>query len=95
MKTSDQVEYMVLPRLFALAEVVWTQAELKDWRSFKKRVPNQYHLIRANRYQAREATLAEIENLELNLWHELKGYWTFGLNYLPLFYYEVFQKEGS
>jgi hexosaminidase len=36
-KTSDQVEYMVLPRMSALAEVVWTPAEDRDWEDFKIR----------------------------------------------------------
>ena len=34
-----QVQYMELPRMAALAEVVWTQPELKDYASFRKRVP--------------------------------------------------------
>jgi len=37
-KTSDQVEYMVLPRMSALAEVVWTPAEDRDWEDFKIRL---------------------------------------------------------
>src|SRR5690606_23798482 len=31
MPTTEQVEYMVFPRALALAEVVWTEAELRDW----------------------------------------------------------------
>jgi len=38
MKTSDYVEYMVLPRMSALAEVVWTPSEKKDWTNFKSRL---------------------------------------------------------
>ncbi|MEX2336176.1 MAG: beta-N-acetylhexosaminidase [Fulvivirga sp.] len=37
-KTSDHVEYMVLPRMSALAEVLWTNSENKDWEDFKKRL---------------------------------------------------------
>ncbi|MDX9729952.1 MAG: family 20 glycosylhydrolase, partial [Bacteroidales bacterium] len=32
-------EYMVLPRLTALSEVVWTPAEKRDWEGFNKRLP--------------------------------------------------------
>ena len=32
--TSEQVEYMVLPRMAALAEVQWTQQEKKDYTNF-------------------------------------------------------------
>ncbi|MCM4157018.1 beta-N-acetylhexosaminidase [Gramella sp. AN32] len=38
MKTSDYVEYMVLPRMSALAEVVWTPREKRDWADFKSRL---------------------------------------------------------
>ena len=37
-KTSDQVEYMLLPRLAALSEIVWTPDELKNWEDFTKRL---------------------------------------------------------
>ena len=36
--TSEQVEYMVLPRMSALAEVQWTQPEKKDFKDFTKRL---------------------------------------------------------
>lgn len=38
MKTSDYVEYMVLPRMTALSEVVWTPKEVKNWKDFKERL---------------------------------------------------------
>jgi hexosaminidase len=36
--TPADVEYMALPRMCALAEVVWTPAELKDWDDFRERL---------------------------------------------------------
>ncbi len=36
--TTDQVEYMVFPRILAMSEVVWTQPELMDYPEFTKRV---------------------------------------------------------
>ncbi|MFQ5536841.1 MAG: beta-N-acetylhexosaminidase [Gemmatimonadota bacterium] len=44
MKTEDQVEYMVFPRLFALAEVVWTPEKNKDLHAFRRRL--KWHLRR-------------------------------------------------
>lgn len=41
MKTPEHVEYMVLPRLLALAEVVWSPAERRDWSDFMTRLPAQ------------------------------------------------------
>ena len=36
--TPSDVEYMALPRMCALAELVWTPAELKDWDDFRDRL---------------------------------------------------------
>ena len=36
--TVDHLEYMVLPRMPALAETLWTPAENKDWDGFKERL---------------------------------------------------------
>lgn len=37
--TSQQVEYMVLPRMAALSEALWTQPQSKDYESFLQRLP--------------------------------------------------------
>lgn len=37
-KTDEQVEYMVLPRLAALSEVLWTEADKKDYPRFRERL---------------------------------------------------------
>ncbi len=44
MKTGEHVEYMLLPRMLALAEVVWSPAEAKNFTSFIKRI--EWHLDR-------------------------------------------------
>jgi len=38
MKTTDHVEYMVLPRMLALSEVVWSPREARNWDSFLQRL---------------------------------------------------------
>jgi len=40
--TEQYAEYMVLPRMAALAEVLWTPASQKNWESFKVRMQPQY-----------------------------------------------------
>ena len=40
----EQVEYMVLPRMAALAEVQWTQPEKKDYKDFVNRLLSLVHL---------------------------------------------------
>lgn len=44
--TEDHLEYMVLPRMAALAEVQWTCPELKDYGCFTKRISNLVDLYR-------------------------------------------------
>lgn len=39
--TTEQLEYMVLPRMLALAEVVWSPKETRSWHNFNQRL--QYH----------------------------------------------------
>ncbi|MFC5683130.1 beta-N-acetylhexosaminidase [Flavobacterium sp. MAHUQ-51] len=45
--TTDLVEYMILPRMSALSEVVWTQKENKDWKDFKFRLNKMKDLYEA------------------------------------------------
>ena len=52
--TEQQVEYMVLPRMSALAEVLWTPVSQKNWESFKVRMQPQYQ-----RYAALGANYAK------------------------------------
>ncbi len=40
--TTEQVEYMVLPRMLALAETVWSPAANKNWTSFNERLKVQF-----------------------------------------------------
>ena len=47
MKTSDHVEYMAFPRATALAEVLWSPGETKDFNDFTDRLTSfAYHLDR-------------------------------------------------
>lgn len=39
LKTPDQVEWMVFPRMLAMAEVTWSPATARDWTSFVERLP--------------------------------------------------------
>lgn len=38
METTDHVEYMILPRMTALSEVVWSSKESRNWQDFSKRL---------------------------------------------------------
>jgi len=40
MTTTDKVEWMVFPRLLAMAEVTWSPASVRDWEGFLARLPS-------------------------------------------------------
>ena len=40
--TASQVEYMVLPRMLALAEVVWSPRQSRNWSSFSQRLQTHF-----------------------------------------------------
>ncbi len=45
MKTTDYVEYMVVPRLLALAEVVWSTTEMRYWDWFAARLQSHFRRL--------------------------------------------------
>lgn len=47
----EQAEYLLLPRLCALAECFWSQPENKDWPHFKKKIEQQKERVRAFGYK--------------------------------------------
>ena len=47
MATTDHVEYMVFPRMLALAEVVWSPQELRNWEDFVQRLPDHLRYLDA------------------------------------------------
>ena len=47
MPNPKQVEYMAFPRMSAIAEVVWTQKERKDYAGFLRRLPSHLDRLRA------------------------------------------------
>jgi hexosaminidase len=47
MKTSDHVEYMLLPRMLALAEVLWSPRDARDYDGFLRRTARQLERLDA------------------------------------------------
>jgi len=41
--TEDQSQYMIFPRLAALAEAVWSPKELRDWNNFSTRIVSMFN----------------------------------------------------
>lgn len=48
--TEEQVEYMIYPRIIAIAEVGWTEPEHKDWQDFRQRVSREIPRLQAKGY---------------------------------------------
>ena len=44
--TEDRLDYMIFPRIAALAETAWTQKENKDLEDFNERLLKQFELYR-------------------------------------------------
>ena len=44
--TQDRVEWMLFPRICALAEVLWSTEENKDWDNFYQRITNYYPVMK-------------------------------------------------
>ncbi len=55
-----QVEYMAFPRMLALAEVVWSPRDKKDWGHFQKRLPHQLTRLKQRGVQFRRPSPAEL-----------------------------------
>lgn len=78
-KTDDHVEYMAFPRLMALAERVWSPADVRDFADFQQRIRPQYRLLDRLDVHYRIpdpigfgpiATLADEAEVELTAAHE-------------------------
>lgn len=48
--TENHAEYMIYPRLLALAEVAWMEPQQKSWNSFKKRINSIIPMLQSQRY---------------------------------------------
>lgn len=86
--SAEGVEYMVLPRMLALAEVVWSPKEAKDWTAFNQRVQGHFrrfdqrglHYSKGN-YKVDIKPLAQNGKLQVSLFTEaLNGQVHYTLN---------------
>lgn len=53
--TPEQAEYMLLPRLCALSECVWTPVDQKDWKNFSARIEYHQKMLKKLGYNCRQA----------------------------------------
>jgi hexosaminidase len=102
MKTPANVEYMILPKLFSLAEVAWSQKDRKNFKNFyEERVPA--HLSRLDKTDTnywvptpigQEEPLLNGENFNIELKTPMQGakiYYTLD-NYRPSENTQLYQK---
>ncbi len=52
-ETTSHVEYMLLPRMLALSEVVWSPKELRDYSDFSNRIEKHYDILSKKNYNFR------------------------------------------
>jgi hexosaminidase len=67
MKTTDHVEYMVLPRMLALSEVAWTPGDQREWSGFLARLAPQLSRLDAAGVNFRIPDVAGLEEDRLYL----------------------------
>jgi len=48
LKTPDAVTYMILPRMAALSEVLWSPSEKRNWENFYNRLPAHFEYYKSN-----------------------------------------------
>jgi hexosaminidase len=60
--TPEHAEYMLLPRLLAVAELDWSPREKKDWDSFQARLPEQLRHLDALGYNFRVPDVKGLAN---------------------------------
>lgn len=66
MPTPAKVEYMLLPRLYALSEIAWTNLDRKDWTNFStQRVPQHLYYLDKTTTQYRVPTAIGIKDTTL------------------------------
>ena len=89
--TPSYAEYMLMPRMAALSEIMWTSHENKNWESFKQRMElqyNRYDVLKVNYSKsARDVLQNVVEN-------PAKSYsiTLFTNSYQPIIYYTL---DGS
>ena len=57
-----QAEYMLLPRMLAVAENLWTSPDKRSWRNFRKKVENQKDRLAAKGYSFCEGSFTPLFN---------------------------------
>jgi len=58
MPSFQHVQYMVFPRLCALAEVTWSPSSTRDWPNFSRRIQSHYKLFEQLGINYRRPTVA-------------------------------------
>lgn len=56
MHTTDYVEYMILPRMLALSEVLWGKEDSKNWSAFQERLQDHFRLFEKKGYRYSKGT---------------------------------------
>lgn len=80
-ETPEHAEYMIFPRLLALAEVVWSPREKRDQEDFKRRIENHIHRLRQKGVNAFTLSdqvdiLTEVDTVErrIKVWLDSEKY---------------------
>ena len=62
----SHLEYMIAPRVAAIAEVLWSPKEKRDWTDFRKRLETQVKRFEAMKFRYRPLDPVEFRDTTLN-----------------------------
>ncbi|CAH0990925.1 hypothetical protein SIN8267_01026 [Sinobacterium norvegicum] len=65
--TEEAVELAVLPRMTALAEAMWSQAENKSWDDFSRRLPRFLQRLENRKYHISQARFKPAASMQANM----------------------------
>lgn len=81
--TQEHIEYMLMPRMAALSEVLWSSTDNKDWKRFTEKLDRQLDRYQANDWNYAESSLTPMVksqsmagdgSLVVEIANELDGY---------------------
>ncbi len=92
MPTFQQVEYMLYPRMLALAEVAWTVPEYRSWKDFNKRLQKHYNLLQQKEINYARPSYAVTYSVQYDTLNTKNTVSLFTAQYEPNIHYTV---DGS
>ncbi|MFH1000087.1 MAG: family 20 glycosylhydrolase [Bacteroidota bacterium] len=87
--TPSEVEYMLLPRMLALSEVLWGKKDSKDWPAFQKRLQDHFKLFSKKEISFSKGTYRLTFDLKHDTVKNQNFVEIFSEQYMPIIHYAL------